>query len=145
MPFHVAIASDHAGFAFKQAIIEHLKAKGFPVTDFGTDSDLSCDYPTFIRPAAEAVARGGADFGIVLGGSGNGEAIAANKVKGIRCAVCFSEDTARWARGHNDANCLAIGERTVSQEMALRIVDLFLTTDFEGGRHKRRIDLIEDT
>ena len=140
---HVAIASDHAGFHYKKAIIEQLETKGYPVTDFGTDSDESCDYPTFIRPAAEAVARGAADFGIVLGGSGNGEAMAANKVKGIRCALCFSEDTAKWARGHNDANCLAIGERTVSLELTLKIVDLFLSTGFDGGRHQRRIDLIE--
>jgi len=143
MPTRVAIASDHAGFATKQAIISHLEAKGYQVADFGTDSDQSCDYPQFIRPAAEAIARGEADYGIVLGGSGNGEAMVANKVKGVRCALCFSEATAKWSRGHNDANCLAIGERTVSREMALRIVDLFLTTGFDGGRHQRRVNQIE--
>jgi ribose 5-phosphate isomerase B len=143
MPFHVAIASDHAGFHYKQAIIAHLKAKGYPVTDFGTDSDTSCDYPVFIRPAAEAVARGDCDRGIVLGGSGNGEAMVANKVKGVRCGLCWSDDTAKWTRGHNDANCLALGERTVSLETALHLVDLFLTTPFDGGRHQKRVDQIE--
>ena len=143
MPHHIAIASDHAGFAYKQAIIEHLRSHGHQVTDFGTDSDASCDYPLFIRPAAEAVARGECAYGIVLGGSGNGEAMVANKVKGVRCGLCWSEDTARWTRGHNDANCLALGERTVPLELALRLVDLFLSTGFDGGRHQRRVDQIE--
>jgi ribose 5-phosphate isomerase B len=143
MPKMISIGSDHAGFYYKQAIIKHLKNRGYTVRDFGTDSTESCDYPEFVRAAARAVARGETDFGIVLGGSGNGEAIVANKVPGIRCALCFSDDTAKWARGHNDANCLAIGERTVSLEKALRIVDLFLVTKFDGGRHKRRVDQIE--
>jgi len=141
----IAIGSDHAGYRYKEAIIEHLRNRGYAIRDFGTDSTESCDYPQYVRPTAEAVARGEADRGIVLGGSGNGEAIVANKIKGIRCALCFSEDTARWARGHNNANCLAIGERTVSLDLALRMVDLFLTTDFDGGRHKRRVDQIEPT
>jgi ribose 5-phosphate isomerase B len=139
----IAIGSDHAGFNYKQAIIEHLKSRGHPVRDFGTDSTESCDYPRFVRPAAEAVVKGEADRGIVLGGSGNGEAIVANKVRGVRCALCFSDDTAKWSRGHNDANCLAIGERTVSLKSALRIVDLFLATEFDGGRHQLRVDQIE--
>lgn len=140
----VAIASDHAGFAYKSAIIVHLRQKGHAVTDFGTHSTESCDYPAFIRPCAEAVARGDHRFGIVLGGSGNGEAIVANKVRGVRCALVFSEDTARWGRSHNDANCMAIGERTISLEQALAWVDLFLETPFEGGgRHARRVGLIE--
>ena len=143
MPKTVAIGSDHAGFNYKTAIIEHLESRGYAVQDFGTDTTESCDYPRFVRPAAEAVARGKADRGIVLGGSGNGEAMVANKVQGVRCALCFSDDTAKWSRGHNDANCLAIGERTVSLKTALRIVDLFLATDFDGGRHKRRVDQIE--
>ena len=139
----ISLASDHAGFRYKEAIKAHLAALGHEVLDFGTDSDASCDYPKYIRPAAEAVARGEAVCGIVLGGSGNGEAIVANKVKGIRCAVCFSLDTARWAKGHNNANVISIGERTVTQELALQIVDTWLATDFEGGRHLNRINQIE--
>jgi ribose 5-phosphate isomerase B len=139
----IAIASDHAGYAYKLAIIDHLRRQGYPVTDFGAESAEASDYPVFVRPCAEAVARGEHRFGIVLGGSGNGEAIVANKVRGIRCALAFSEDTARWGRSHNDANCMSIGERTVSKDQALRLVDLFLATPFEGGRHARRVALIE--
>jgi ribose 5-phosphate isomerase B len=140
----IAISSDHAGFRYKTAIIDHLKGRGFEVKDFGTNSDESCDYPVFIRPCAQAVARGEHDFGIVLGGSGNGEAIVANKVPGVRCGLVFSEDTARWAREHNNANCMAIGERTITEEQALAYVDLFLATPFAtGGRHERRVNLIE--
>ncbi|RME70049.1 MAG: RpiB/LacA/LacB family sugar-phosphate isomerase [Verrucomicrobia bacterium] len=139
----VAIASDHAGFAYKAALIEHLRAAGHTVKDFGTYTPESCDYPVYVRPCAEAVARGEYDFGIVLGGSGNGEAIVANKVRGIRCALVFSEDTARWGRAHNDANCMAIGERTISREEALRFADIFLATPFDGGRHARRVSMIE--
>jgi ribose 5-phosphate isomerase B len=140
----IAIASDHAGFRYKQAIIAHLRAGGYAVQDFGTNSAEACDYPVFIRPCAEAVARAEFDRGIVLGGSGNGEAIVANKVRGVRCALVFSEDTARWGREHNNANCIAIGERTVSADFALKLVDIFLTTAFDvGGRHERRVNLIE--
>ena len=140
----VALASDHAGFRYKQAILAHLRAQGYAVHDFGAPNAESCDYPVFIRPCAEAVARGEFDRGIVLGGSGNGEAIVANKVRGIRCALVFSEDTARWGREHNNANCIAIGERTISEADALRYVDIFLTTAFDaGGRHERRVKLIE--
>jgi ribose 5-phosphate isomerase B len=139
----IAIASDHAGFSYKEAIAAHLRARGFGIRDFGTTSEESCDYPATVRPCAEAVARKECAFGIVLGGSGNGEAIVANKVRGIRCALVFSEDTARWARGHNDANCMAIGQRTLPLETALRLVDLFLATPFDGGRHERRVQMIE--
>ncbi|MDE1171056.1 MAG: ribose 5-phosphate isomerase B [Verrucomicrobium sp.] len=139
----LAIGSDHAGFKYKEAIRAHLAAKGYAVRDFGTHSEEACDYPVFIRPTAEAVARGEAQLGIVLGGSGNGEAIVANKVRGIRCAVCFSLDTARWAKEHNDANCISIGERTVSVELALEIVDTWLAAVFQGGRHARRVAQIE--
>lgn len=140
----VALASDHAGFHYKSAIIAHLEKQGYRVKDFGAFSADPSDYPVWIRPCAEAVARGEYDRGIVLGGSGNGEAIVANKVSGIRCAVVFSDDTARWSREHNNANCIAIGERTVSQADALRLVDLYLTTPFDaGGRHERRVGLIE--
>ncbi len=140
----VAIASDHAGFRYKQAIIAHLQMQGYTVRDFGTHSTDASDYPLFIRPCAEAVARGEYERGIVLGGSGNGEAIVANKVRGVRCALVFSEDTARWGREHNNANCIAIGERTIPEALALKLVDIFLTTPFAaGGRHERRVNLIE--
>lgn len=139
----IAIASDHAGFRYKGLIADFLRRRGHEVVDFGTTSDQSCDYPDFIRPAAEALGRGEVDRAVVLGGSGNGEAIVANRVPGVRCALCFSEETARWGRSHNDANCLAIGERTVDEVICLRIVDLWLDTPFEGGRHARRIAKID--
>lgn len=142
----VAIASDHAGFRYKSAIITHLRKQDYDVRDFGAFSDEPSDYPDWIRPCAKAVARKEYNYGIVLGGSGNGEAIVANKVPGVRCALVFSDDTARWGRQHNNANCIAIGERTVSEADCLRLVDLFLTTKFEtGGRHERRVNLIEPT
>ncbi|MBC2605057.1 ribose 5-phosphate isomerase B [Pelagicoccus albus] len=140
----VAIGSDHAGYVYKQAIIAHLEGQGYSVKDYGTDSAESCDYPDFIRPVAEAVAAGKYDRGIVLGGSGNGEAIVANRVKGIRCGLCWNKQVAIWNRSHNDGNVLSIGERTVSETEALEIVDTWLTTDFEGGRHQPRIDKIDN-
>src|SRR6478609_2954833 len=139
----IAIGSDHAGFAYKELIKNLLTGLGHEVRDFGTDSAAPVDYPTFIRPAAEAVARGECERGIVLGGSGNGEAIVANKVRGVRCALCWSLDTARWSREHNDANVLAIGERTIPVELALEIVRVWLTTEFTGGRHAARVKAIE--
>jgi len=139
----ISIGSDHAGYRYKSAIIAMLKEAGHEVIDFGTDSPESVDYPRFIRPAAEAVATGEAERGIVLGGSGNGEAMVANKVRGIRCALCWSEQTAEWGRRHNNANVLAIGERTISEELALKLVNIFLDTPFDGGRHLRRIEMIE--
>lgn len=139
----IAIGSDHAGFRYKEAMKEHLRARGHEVVDFGTSSEEPVDYPVYVRPAAEAVGRGECERGIVLGGSGNGEAMTANKVRGVRCALCWSEQTAVWAREHNDANVLAIGERTVSLELALKIVDIWLQTAFAGGRHARRVGLIE--
>lgn len=139
----VAIGSDHAGYKYKQAIVEYLQVSGYEIKDFGTFSDESVDYPIFIRPTAEAVANQLCTFGIVLGGSGNGEAIAANKVKGIRCAVCWSEETAKLAKEHNDANIISIGERQISIEMALNIVKIWLESSFEGGRHERRIKMLE--
>jgi ribose 5-phosphate isomerase B len=137
--FTIAIGSDHAGFHYKEAIKAALLAAGHAVRDYGTDSDAACDYPDFIRPVAEAVARGDYQRGIVLGGSGNGEAIVANRIRGIRCAVCWSEQTAIWSRAHNDANVLSMGTRTVSQDLALTMVRAWLDTPFEGGRHLRRI------
>ena len=139
----IAIGSDHAGFKYKERIKVLLRELGHAVMDFGTNSAEAVDYPTFIRRAAEAVARGECERGIVLGGSGNGEAIVANKVRGVRCALCWSEETARWARQHNDANVLAIGQRTISEELALRIVRIWLEAEFEGGRHLRRVQMIE--
>jgi ribose 5-phosphate isomerase B len=139
----IALASDHAGFLYKEKIKEYLCKQGHEVKDFGANSPESSDYPVFVRPAAEAVARGECERGIVLGGSGNGEAIVSNKVKGIRAAVCWNEESARLCRQHNDANVLSLGERMMTPEMALRIVELFLTTGFEGGRHLRRIQQIE--
>ncbi|RBP39747.1 ribose 5-phosphate isomerase B [Roseimicrobium gellanilyticum] len=142
-PMKIAIGSDHAGFRYKQAIIEHLKKAGHEVVDFGTDSDASVDYPKYIRPVAEAVATGQAERGIVLGGSGNGEAIVANRVHGIRCGLCWNLESARLTRQHNDANVLSLGERMMDEATALAIVDLFLSTPFEGGRHLARIQQID--
>ena len=139
----IGIGSDHAGFAYKEKIKILLKDLGHEAHDFGAFGDEPVDYPLFIRPVAEAVARGEFDRGIVLGGSGNGEAIVANKVRGIRCALCWSLETARWAREHNDANVLSIGQRTIPAELALEIVRLWLNTGFAGGRHLNRIRQIE--
>jgi ribose 5-phosphate isomerase B len=139
----IAIGSDHAGFQYKTKIKEYLESLGHGVTDFGTNSDAPVDYPVFIRPVAEAVARGDAERGVVLGGSGNGEAIVANRVKGIRCALCWNADSARLGRQHNNANVISIGQRMVSPELALEIVKIWLETPFEGGRHQTRIDLID--
>jgi ribose 5-phosphate isomerase B len=139
----IALASDHAGYRYKAAIGSHLTELGHNVVDFGTDSEASVDYPTFIRPAAQAVSDGECERAIVLGGSGNGEAMTANRVRGVRCALCWSETSARLARQHNDANGLSLGQRLVSLEMALLIVDVWLETPFEGGRHLRRIEAID--
>jgi ribose 5-phosphate isomerase B len=139
----IVIASDHAGFSYKEQIKTVLIEQGHEVRDFGTHSGESVDYPDFIRPAAEAVAGGEFERGIVLGGTGNGEAMVANKVTGIRCAVCWDLRSARLSREHNDANMLSIGERMMSIHAALEIVDLWLKTPFSGERHKRRIDKIE--
>ena len=139
----ISIGSDHAGFLYKEKIKALLTSLGHEVRDFGTTSTEPVDYPLFIRPAAEAVARGECERGIVLGGSGNGEAIVANKVRGVRCALCWSLETARLGRAHNDSNVLSIGERMVPEDLALEIVKVWLTTPFEGGRHIRRIAEIE--
>lgn len=139
----IAIASDHAGYEYKQAIKAFLAERGHEPVDFGTDSDESCDYPLFIRPAAEAVASGDCERGIVLGGSGNGEAIVANRVAGVRCALCWSRESAEMGRRHNNANAISIGQRMVSLETALDIVATWLDTPFDGGRHARRIAQID--
>ncbi len=139
----ISIGSDHAGFAYKEKVKALLLSLGHEVVDFGTNSEEPVPYPEYIRPTAQAVASGQCERGIVFGGSGNGEAIVANKVKGIRCAVVFSLDTARWAKAHNDANVISIGERTIPIELALEAVTLWLETAFEGGRHANRIAQIE--
>ena len=136
----IAIGSDHAGYSYRLQIIAHLKEKGHEVVDFGTHSPQSTDYPLWIIPTAEAVVKGEAELGIVLGGSGNGEAIAANKVKGVRCALCWNDETAELSRQHNNANVLSIGQRMISIEIALRIVDIWLKSTFQGGRHQGRIE-----
>lgn len=140
----IAIGSDHAGFRYKQEIVEHLKAAGHEIADFGTHSEAPVSYVTFIRPVAEAVAAGLFERGIVLGGSGNGEAMAANRVRGIRCGLCWNTESARLTRMHNDANVLSLGERMMDPATALAIVDVFLTTPFEGGRHLERIRALDE-
>src|SRR5580765_6690697 len=124
----ISLGSDHAGFRYKEKVKDLLGTLGHEVKDFGTTSEEPVDYPLFIRPAAEAVAAGECERAIVLGGSGNGEAMVANRVRGVRCAVCWSHDTARWARQHNDSNCLSLGERTVPIELAEEIVQIWLDT-----------------
>jgi ribose 5-phosphate isomerase B len=142
--FSIAIGSDHAGFAYKEAIRRALAAEGHTVHDFGTYSDAAVDYPDFIRPVALAVAAGTFERGIVLGGSGNGEAIVANRIKGVRCGLCWSEQVAIWNRSHNDGNVLSLGQRTVSEAEALAIVRVWLATEFEGGRHIARVNKIDN-
>lgn len=142
-PITVSIGTDHAGFPLKAPIIALLEKRGHKVLDFGCESEESCDYPDFIRPAAQAVAENKADYGIVLGGSGNGEAIAANKVPGVRCGLCWDLWSAQMTKAHNNANCIAMGARAVNEDLALEIVSTWLDEDFEGGRHQRRIDKIE--
>jgi ribose 5-phosphate isomerase B len=140
----IALGSDHAGYRYKEMLKAHLRERGHVVHDYGTRSTEPVDYPLFIRPVADAVARGEWDRGIVLGGSGNGEAIVANRVAGVRCSLCWNVESARLARAHNDANVLSIGERMVTEEEAVAILDTWLTTEFEGGRHAQRIALIDN-
>ena len=138
----ISLASDHAGFHLKRIVSLHLVDLGHEVTDLGTSDDGPVDYPHFCASAGRSVVAGEADLAIVMGGSGQGEAIAANKVRGVRAALCHDEFTARFARLHNDANVLSLGARVLGDALALAIVDVFLTTDFEGGRHQPRIDQI---
>jgi ribose 5-phosphate isomerase B len=139
----IAIASDHAGWDYKQAIRDRLLELGHEVRDFGTESSEPVDYPDFVRPAAEAVARGQFDRGIILGGSGNGEAMTANRVRGVRCALAWSVESARLSRLHNDANMLSLGQRMIDLATAMAIVEQWLETPFEGGRHTQRIRKID--
>ncbi len=141
--FTIAIGSDHAGFTYKEKIKALLLAEGHTVRDFGTTSEAPCDYPDFIRPVALAVATGDYERGIILGGSGNGEAIVANRIKGVRCGLCWTVQVAIWNRSHNDGNVLSLGQRTVDEDMALQIVKVWLATPFEAGRHLARIQKID--
>lgn len=138
----IAIASDHGGYQLKEHIKAYLAAKGITCQDFGTDSMDSCDYPVFAKPAAQAVASGACEKGIVICTTGIGMSIAANKVKGIRCALCGDPFSAEMTRRHNNANMLALGAGIVGGNLAERIVDVFLDTEFEGGRHARRVGLV---
>lgn len=139
----ISLGTDHAGYEYKEAIKRYLVSEGHEVVDFGCQSTASSDYPLFIRPAAQAVARGECERGIVLGGSGNGEAIVANRERGVRCALCWNLDTARLGREHNDANMISLGSRQITLELALEIVKVWLSTSFAGGRHARRIAQID--
>jgi len=140
----IAIASDHAGFNYKEAIRAHLAELGHEVKDFGAFNDERSDYPDFIRPAAQAVVAGEFDRAIILGGSGNGEAIVANRIPGIRCTLAWDVRSARYGRSHNNSNCLSLGERMMAESEALELVDIWLTTEFEGGRHAERLAKIDE-
>ncbi|QAA31428.1 ribose 5-phosphate isomerase B [Clostridium manihotivorum] len=140
----IAIGSDHGGFRLKSEIIEHLKKKGIEIQDFGTLNEESCDYADYAIQVAEAVVTKQFDFGILVCGTGIGVSIAANKVPGIRAAVCGDTFSAHATRQHNDANILALGERVVGTGLALDIVDIFLSSEFEGGRHATRIGKIAE-
>ena len=138
----IAVACDHGGLELKAAVLKYLAEHGHEVRDFGTCTADSCDYPDFALPAAEAVASGACDRGILICSTGIGISIAANKVKGIRCAHCHDTYSAKYTRLHNDANMLAFGQKIIGEGLMLEIVDVFLNTGFEGGRHQRRVDKI---
>jgi ribose 5-phosphate isomerase B len=140
----IGLGSDHAGFRYKGLVAQHLRELGHDVVDFGTASEDPVDYPDFIRPVAAAVASGTVDRGVVFGGSGNGEAMTANRFRGVRCGVAWSRESARLSRAHNDANVLSIGERLVPEKDLLAIVDVWLATPFDGGRHIARIRKIDE-
>ena len=140
----IAIGSDHGGFEYKASIIKALQVKGYDVVDMGTYSPESCDYPIIAKKVARAVAKGDFEKGILVCGTGIGMSMAANKVKGIRAAVCGDTFSARATIAHNNANILCLGQRVVGEGLALDIVDIWLTTKFEGGRHERRVNMIEE-
>ena len=139
---NIAIASDHVGLELKRALAEHMREQGHTVTDFGTDSPQRCDYPYYGFLAASAVAEGSCDRAVLCCGTGIGISLAANKVRGIRCAVCSEPYSAKLSRKHNDTNALSLGSRVVGKDLALMILDSWLNTDFEGGRHFTRVDMI---
>jgi ribose 5-phosphate isomerase B len=138
----IALGTDHAGFQYKEKVKALLISLGHEVKDCGTFNEDPVDYPVFIRPAAEAVARGECERAIVFGGSGNGEAMTANKVHGVRCALCWNDEVARLSRQHNDANVLSLGQRVIPEDVALKIVRVWLDTAFEGGRHVKRVAML---
>ena len=140
----IALACDHGGLNLKNAVIEYLKENGYDFVDYGTNSTDSCDYPDYALPAAEAVAEKKCDRGIIICSTGIGVSIVANKVPGVRCAHCHDSYCAEFTRRHNDANVLAMGEKVVGTGYALKIVETFLNTQFEGGRHQRRVDKITE-
>ena len=138
----IGIASDHAGYQMKEFLVGYLDSIGYEVYDFGCDSEQSCDYPDYALPCAKAVANGECERGILICSTGIGISIAANKVRGIRCAHCHDTYSAKYTRLHNDANMLAFGQKIIGEGLMLEIVDTFLNTDFEGGRHSRRVEKI---
>ncbi len=140
----IAIASDHGGFELKEIVKVHLEERGLEVADLGTHSDASVDYPVYGKACGEAVASGEVDCGIVVCGTGIGISIAANKVKGVRCGLCTSVEMAQLTKQHNNANVLALGGRTTAPELALQIVDAWVDTEFEGGRHERRTNMLDE-
>ena len=139
----VAVASDHGGFALKCKVVDHLVERGYGVMDLGTDSEESVDYPIYGKSCGEAVASGLADLGVVVCGTGIGISMAANKVHGVRCGLCTSVEMAELTKKHNNANMIALGGRTTDPDLAIKIVDAWLDTEFEGGRHQRRIDMLD--
>ena len=141
-PLPIGFACDHAGIEIKEALIKHVAELGYEVRDFGTDSSDSCDYPDYAHPLAEAVEAGAVYPGIGLCGSGNGIGMTLNKHQSIRAALCWNDETARLSRAHNDANVLVLPARFVTVEEAVRMVDIFLSTTFDGGRHLRRVEKI---
>ncbi len=138
----IAIGGDHAGFEYKAKLIKKLESLGYEVKDFGPFSDASVDYPDFVHPLSTAVEKGEFNLGVVICGSGNGVAITANKHQGIRAALCWNEDLAALARQHNNANVIALPARFISYELAEKLAEIFLITDFEGGRHQNRVNKI---
>jgi ribose 5-phosphate isomerase B len=140
---YISIGCDHAGFSYKDIIINYLIEKGYEVNDYGTNSGDSVDYPDFVHPVAQSIQDRKADLGIIMCGSGNGVAMTANKHEGIRAAICWNKELAELSRQHNNANIISIPVRYVSQEMALDMVDAFLHTEFEGGRHQTRVEKID--
>lgn len=139
----IAIASDHAGFRYKEIVKSYLISNGVEVSDFGTDSESPCDYPDFVIPAAKALRDGQVERTIVLGGSGNGEAIAANRIQGVRCCLCLTVELAKLARMHNNSNAISLGQRIIPEDRLIEIVKAWLETPFEGGRHIPRLEKIE--
>tara|TARA_B100001996_G_C18525445_1_gene540928 strand:+ start:143 stop:571 length:429 start_codon:yes stop_codon:yes gene_type:complete len=139
----IALASDHAGYEYKEVIRVHLDDQSYEIIDFGTNSNDPVDYPVYIKPAAQAVSEGEADLGIIFGGSGNGEAMVANKFVGIRCAVVWDLRSAELAKIHNDANMLSLGQRMIDRKELIPIIQKWLDATFEGGRHVQRINMID--